>query len=134
VAVRVLTRLGFLLGEPRYLDAAERALRAGWSPLERYPHGHATLLTALEERLHPVEIVIVRGSPSQAAEWRDALAALYAPRRLVFAIPDDARDLPGALSGKRSQEATVAYVCRGTTCSPPVKSVAQLVTELRDPA
>jgi uncharacterized protein YyaL (SSP411 family) len=134
VAVLVLSRLGHLLGEPRYLDAAERALRAGWSPLERYPQGHATLLTALEERLHPVEVVIVRGPQSQLAEWRAALAALYAPRRLVFAIPDDAPDLPSALADKRSQAATVAYVCRGTTCSPPVTSLAQLVTELQSPA
>ncbi len=132
VAVLVLSRFGHLLGEPRYLDAAERVLRAGWSPLERYPQGHATLLTALEERLHPVEVVIVRGPQSQLAEWRSALAALYAPRRLVFAIPDGAADLPSALADKRSQAATVAYVCRGMTCSPPVMSLAQLVTELRD--
>jgi len=134
VAALVLSRLGHLLGETRYLDAAERTLRAGWSPLERYPQGHATLLTALEERLHPVEIVIIRGPQSQAIEWRSELATLYAPRRLLLPIPDDAADLPGALADKRSQAQTVAYVCRGMTCSPPVASLAQLVTELRSPA
>jgi uncharacterized protein YyaL (SSP411 family) len=134
VAALVLSRLGHLLGETRYLDAAERTLRAGWSPLERYPQGHATLLTALDEHLHPVEIVIVRGSASQVLEWRSGLTALYAPRRLVFPIPDDAADLPGALADKRSQPQTVAYVCRGMTCSPPVSSLTQLITELRSPA
>ena len=130
VAVLVLLRLGFLLGEPRYLDAAERALRAGWSPLERYPQGHATLLIALEERLRPIEIVIIRGPQAEAARWRDELAVLYAPRRLVFAIPDDAADLPAALAEKRSGPQTVGYVCRGTTCSAPVNSIEQLVREL----
>ncbi len=133
VAVLVLLRLGFLLGEARYLDAAERALRAGWSPLERYPQGHATLLTALEERLHPIEIVIVRGPQPQAARWRDELAVLYAPRRLVFAIPDDAADLPAALAGKRGGPQTVAYVCRGMTCSAPVTSIEQLIREVGGP-
>jgi uncharacterized protein YyaL (SSP411 family) len=132
VAALLLSRLGHLLGETRYLDAAERTLRAGWPSLERYPQGHATLLTALDEHLHPVEIVIIRGPLSQAVEWRSGLSALYAPRRLVFPIPDDAADLPGALADKRSQAQTVAYVCRGMTCSPPVSSLARLITELKE--
>ncbi len=134
VAVLVLLRLGHLLGESRYLDAAERTLRAGWSPLEGYPQGHATLLSALEERLSTIDIVIIRGPESEAMRWRDELAALYAPRRLVFAIPDDARDLPVALAEKRSGQQTIAYVCRGTTCSAPVASIAQLIDELRGSA
>jgi uncharacterized protein YyaL (SSP411 family) len=131
VAVLVLLRLGHLLGEARYLDAAERALRAGWSPLERYPQGHATLLTALEERLRPIEIVIVRGGQAEIERWRDELAAVYAPRRLVFAIPADAADLPPALTEKRAAQETVAYVCRGMTCSAPIESLEQLVRELQ---
>jgi uncharacterized protein YyaL (SSP411 family) len=131
IAVLVLLRLGHLLGEPRYLDAAERALRAGWSSLERYPQGHATLLTALEERLRPIEIVIIRGPQAEAARWRDELAVVYAPRRMVFAIPDDATDLPAALAEKRPGAKTVAYVCRGMTCSAPVESLEQLVRELQ---
>jgi uncharacterized protein YyaL (SSP411 family) len=130
VAVRVLLRLGHLLGEPRYLDAAERALRAGWSQIERYPQGHATLLTALEERLHPIEIVIIRAPQSEAGRWRDELAVVYAPRRLVFAIPDDAADLPAALAEKRGGAQALAYVCRGMTCSAPLTSVEKLVAEL----
>jgi uncharacterized protein YyaL (SSP411 family) len=37
IAARVLLRLGHLLGEPRYLAAAERSLRAAWPALSRYP-------------------------------------------------------------------------------------------------
>jgi uncharacterized protein YyaL (SSP411 family) len=132
VAVLVLLRLGHLLGEARYLDAAERALRAGWSPLERYPQGHATFLTALEERLHPIEIVIIRGPQTEAERWRDELAVLYAPRRLVFAIPDDAADLPAALASKSGGPQAVAYVCRGMSCSAPLTSLEQLVDELKN--
>ncbi|HET9446727.1 MAG TPA: thioredoxin domain-containing protein, partial [Steroidobacteraceae bacterium] len=44
VAAQALTRLGLLLGETRYLDAAARTLRAAWAPLERYPHAHASML------------------------------------------------------------------------------------------
>src|SRR3984885_10086550 len=37
VAASVLCRLGFLLGETRYLDSAQRALQAGWGGIQEYP-------------------------------------------------------------------------------------------------
>ncbi|HKE97084.1 MAG TPA: thioredoxin domain-containing protein [Povalibacter sp.] len=124
VAAQGLIRLGLLLGETRFLDAAARTLRASWSQLERYPHGHATLLMALEEYLEAPHIIIIRGA--EAAEWRDELAVAYAPRRLIFAIPAETTDLPPALADKKALDNTVAYVCRGMTCSEPLRSLAAL--------
>src|SRR4029079_5248222 len=51
VAANVLVTLGHLLGEQRYLDAAERTIRAAWHSLERYAEGHPTLLRALDALL-----------------------------------------------------------------------------------
>ncbi|MDH3622133.1 MAG: thioredoxin domain-containing protein, partial [Gammaproteobacteria bacterium] len=45
IAAFALQRLGFLLGETRYLDAAESTLRAIWRAISEYPHGHVSLLT-----------------------------------------------------------------------------------------
>jgi uncharacterized protein YyaL (SSP411 family) len=132
VAARVLGRLGTLLGEPRYLEAAERTVRASWDGLQRYPHAHPSLLDALEEILAPVETVIVRGPADETTRWARELAALYAPRRIVLAIPADAADLPSALADKRPEAATVAYVCEGTACGPPMRSLPRLVRRLRD--
>jgi uncharacterized protein len=131
VAAQALTRLGLLLGETRYLDAAARTLRAGWLPLERYPHAHSSLLIALEEQLEPLDVVIIRGDPAEGARWRDELARVYSPSRLVFAIERDARNLPPALADKKAEADTVAYICRGTTCSAPVKSLEALAALTR---
>ena len=125
IAAQCLTRLGLLLGETRYLDAAARTLRAAWPQLEHYPHGHAAMLIALEEHLDPPEIIIIRGEASH--EWRDELAKLYSPRRLVFAIAADAPDLPEAIAAKQAVDETTAYVCRGMTCSAPINSLAALI-------
>ncbi|MGB5577824.1 MAG: thioredoxin domain-containing protein, partial [Woeseiaceae bacterium] len=38
IAAFALQRLGFLLGETRYLDAVERTLRASWRAISEYPH------------------------------------------------------------------------------------------------
>ena len=124
IAAKALTRLGLLLGNTDYLDAAARTLRASWPQLERYPHGHAAMLVALEEHLDPPQIVIVRGEASKS--WQHQLDRVYAPRRLIFAIPSDARDLPAALAEKKPMGDTVAYVCTGMSCSPPVTTLEAL--------
>ncbi len=131
IAACVLQRLGHLLGEPRYLAAAERTLRAAWPALLSHPHAHTALLTALEELLHPPAVVIIRGEPALIETWRTELAKLYAPRRLVLAIPADAPDLPPALADKAPRGDTVAYVCRGSSCSAPLNSLEALLAELR---
>jgi hypothetical protein len=131
IAAYVLQRLGHLLGEPRYLAAAERTLRAAWTELSRYPQSHASLLSALEELLHPPEIVIIRGEAGVIAEWQRELARLYAPRTLVLAVPGDAQLLPGALADKPAVGAAAAYVCRGSVCAAPVNSVGALISSLR---
>ena len=131
VAALALERVGYLLGNARYLEAAERILRAGWAAIERQPTSHVALLLALEEHLDPTEIVIVRGDPTEIEGWRAALARTYAPRRLTFAIPSDVTDLPDALAAKAPQGPAVAYVCRGAVCSAPIGSLAELAAALR---
>ena len=123
IAAFALQRLGFLLGETRYLDAAERTLRSAWRAMDEYPHGHVTLLTALEEYVTHPEIIVIRGDADDVARWRDAAARLYSPRRLVFAIPRDEQLLPGALADRAAMDdETVAYRCLGTHCELPVTS------------
>ncbi len=133
IAAFALQRLGFLLGETRYLDAAGRTLRAAWRAMDEYPHGHVSLLTALEEYLAHPEIVIIRGDEDEIGRWRDAAAKLYAPRRLVFAIGRDEGALPGALADRAAVDGdTVAYRCLGTHCELPVTSWEALAASLAE--
>jgi uncharacterized protein len=131
IAALALQRFGHLLGEPRYLAAAERTLRAAWLGLARYPQSHMSLITALDELLNPPEIVIVRGEPAAIEGWRRELARTFAPRRLVLAIPADAAGLPAALAEKAPRGEAVAYLCRGSVCSAPIESLAALIGVLQ---
>jgi uncharacterized protein YyaL (SSP411 family) len=132
VGAFVLLRMGHLLGDTRYLEAAERTLRAGWLVIEKYPQAHVSLLNALEEVLNPPKIVIMRGELETLQTWQRELAKLYDPHRLVVAIPADAADLPPALADKAPRGAGTAYVCKGSTCSAPVTSLGTLVQQLRN--
>jgi uncharacterized protein YyaL (SSP411 family) len=136
IAAFVLQRMGHLLGESRYLAAAEKTLRASWRLVEKYPHAHMSVLGALEELLDPPEIIILRGERKQITTWASELARLYAPRRIVLAVPADAGGLPAALAektppAKTETDGTVAYICRGSTCSAPLHSLSGLLSRLR---
>ncbi len=120
VAASALARLGYLLGEPRYLEAAERTLQCARERLQQIPHAHCTLLKALDELLNPSEIVILRGDPAEIAPWRQRAGRHYTPSRMTFAIPNSATGLPEALANKPPQGNAVAYLCEGTHCLPPI--------------
>ncbi|HEV2444052.1 MAG TPA: thioredoxin domain-containing protein [Steroidobacteraceae bacterium] len=131
VAALALQRMGYLLGEARYLEAAERAVSAGWAMMQKYPQGHASLLTALEELLHPPETVVLRGDQATIETWRRELARLYSPRRMVLAVPADASGLPAAIAEKTPRGPAVAYVCRGNVCGEPIGSFPELIDAIR---
>jgi uncharacterized protein YyaL (SSP411 family) len=131
VAALALQRLGFLLGETRYLDAAERTLRAAWPAISEFPQAHVSLLNALDEYLDPPEIVVLRGPIEEIERWRRSAARLYAPRRFVFAVPDDAPDLPGALAERRADPGrALAWRCIGTRCDLPLDSWEALAAQM----
>jgi len=130
IAASVLCRLGYLLGELPYLDAAERTLRAGWPMLQQYPQAHMSLVNALEDFLTSVQTLIIRGDAPEIQRWAAELGALYSPTRMIFAIPRDAADLPPALAAKQATAGTVAYVCTGMACSAPLTDLREIAREL----
>ncbi len=133
VAATVFGRLGHLLGETRYLDACTRTLHAGWNAIEQLPYAHCAMLQALEETLYPPTVVVLRGATQELQSWQQRCAQPYAPRRLSFAIPEDARHLPGLLRERRApKEGVLAYVCEGTSCQAPTATLESLQVQLRN--
>jgi len=130
IAARALLRLGYLLGEPRYLTAAERSLRAAWPALLRYPEAHASMLLALEDYLHPPQIVVLRGELAVIQPWHRQLNAVFAPRRWTIAIPADTPGLPAAIASKAAAAGPLAYICRGMQCTAPIGTLDALLKEL----
>jgi len=120
IAALALQRLGHVLGEQRYIDAAEKALRSAWKAMDEYPHGHVTLIAALEEYLEPPEIIVIRGDTADIAALRDQPLKIYSPSRLVLAIGSDELDLPGLLAERAAIDGKiVSYRCVGTHCELP---------------
>jgi uncharacterized protein YyaL (SSP411 family) len=132
VAARALQRLGHLLGETRYTDAAARAIEAAWPQLAELPYAHCAMLDALEEYLEPPQIVVLRGEAAEARRWLRLCHADHAPARMAFAIPAGSAVPPGLLAERRAPERGVlAYVCSGTRCGLPLSSEEALKETLQ---
>ncbi|MGC1953058.1 MAG: thioredoxin domain-containing protein [Gammaproteobacteria bacterium] len=130
IAAYALGRLGHLLGEVRYLEAAERTLRAGWNAVREYPHAHTAMLLALEEYLYPPQTIVLRAESQALESWQARCQQGYAPRRLTFAIPSGTEPLPGLLAERAPRQEAVAYVCEGHQCSAPIGELSELETAL----
>ena len=129
VAALQLQRLGHLIGDPRYLAAAERTVRLFHGAAARQPGGFASYCRALSEYLEPPAIVMVRGPSAGLAEWSRALAAHYAPSTMTFVLPDRTEPLPAAMD-KPPGAAVNAWVCRGVVCLPPMDRIAEVLREI----
>jgi uncharacterized protein YyaL (SSP411 family) len=126
IAALALQRLGHLVGETRYLEAARRTLELFYPTLERQPSACVSLATALEEHLAPPRIVVLRGEPRAMAEWSRALGRRYRPDALVVAPAGGAAGLPAALDKPSPPTGVNAWVCQSTSCLAPIGDLAEL--------
>jgi len=120
IAASVLVQAGHFLGEYRYIDAAERTLKAAWSDISQMPYIHNALLLALEQFLLPQQYIVLRGKEEELNDWAQLCKDKYLLRRFLLAIPENETDLPGALLAYKPQQQTVAYICEGFECQPPL--------------
>ncbi|MEQ1775435.1 MAG: thioredoxin domain-containing protein [Burkholderiales bacterium] len=129
IAAFALQRLGHVIGEARYIDAAERAIRLFYGAMQRQPSAFVSLLTALEEALAPPRLVVLRGEATALGEWQRALAARYRPDTLVITLNNDASNLPPALAKPVSHlepQSVNAWLCQGVSCLPPASDLGTI--------
>jgi uncharacterized protein len=122
-----LFRLAALTGEDRWLQRGDALLGALAPSMSANVFGHASLLNALDLRLHGLEIVVV-GEGAEA----EGLSAItrrlpYTRRTLLRAgsVGDLPETHPVRMAG--GSERAAAFVCSGGRCSLPVWDEAGLL-------
>jgi uncharacterized protein YyaL (SSP411 family) len=129
VAAVALQRLGHMLGETRYLDAAERTLKAFDLVVQRSPAACPSLLMALEEHREPPVLVILRGPDDQMRTWKLELNRKYLPNVIGLALQATLENLPATLH-RIPADSVNAWVCRGVQCLPPINHPDVLMEHL----
>ena len=119
-AAQGLIRLGHLLCDPAYLDAAEGILRAAWGEVQRVPHAYCTLLQALQDWQSPARQLVIRTTDNKPLTSLVELGL----RDRVYRIP------AGSSLEERYplQGEFTAYLCSKTQCGPPISSLEELLT------
>ena len=130
VAAFALGRLGHILGNTKYIEAAERTIHSAWLRLKKMPVAHASLLLVLEDMLFPPKIIVLRGTEKMLKQWQAICQKDYAPNQLCLAIDNEQLNLPQGLSARQAQGNAVAYICTGSQCSTPITSIDELILAL----
>jgi hypothetical protein len=129
IAAVALQRIGHLLGEPRYLQSAERTLLTFDSLLKRNPAGCASLSHALAEYLTPPTLVILRGNAANLHNWRREIAQHYYPHHLFFYLDKTVEMLPKTLQRNCVNDVN-AWVCKGVVCSQGIDNLQSLLSQI----
>ncbi|MGM0516842.1 MAG: thioredoxin domain-containing protein [Pseudomonadota bacterium] len=119
-----LARLGYLLGRTDWLQRAEGIFRAASGSIERASQAHPRLLAAIRRFHQPETVVVVRSR--EIPEWVTAIDRLRRQGVIVIQAADETlfpdKPLPASGPGR-------AYVCRGTSCLPPIDDPERLVAQ-----
>jgi len=132
IAAWGLTRLSFITEDPRYAQAAERAVRLFYAPMRDHAPGYAAMAIALSEQIAPPRLLVLRGRGDELVRWRELLARECLPDAMVFALPDGLPGLPAALDKPARPEAVNGWLCRGVICLPPIRDFVQLQTACKE--
>jgi len=127
IAAIALQRLGHLLVESRYLQAAECTLRVFFRDIRHQPNTHCSLMIALEELLTPPRIILLRGEQEALSTWQTALIP-HTLQSMIVALPAGLTDLPDALNKPSPANGKVgAWLCEGRRCLPEIQQMDTLV-------
>ena len=127
IAAQALIALGHWLSDSRYLDSAERTVRAFGRELAARPAGFSSLLVALESCLEPPAMLLLRGDSAACMSWQRGVERQYRPSLQTLNL-SQLQGLPGALAKPHESGAwpVTAWLCRGTACLPPLHALSDL--------
>ena len=129
VATRALWRIGHIAGRKEMVGAARRAMAAREAAAAQNPLAAGAMLCAVYARERgPVEVTLLDGGQGGL---RGALESRFAPEAITVRVDGAARlaslQRREFFAGKRIVDgAQVAYVCRGSTCSAPLRTASEL--------
>jgi uncharacterized protein len=127
IAAQALLRLGRLLDEARYREAAERTLRAFHAALLQQPAPHTSLLRALAAVLTPPPMIVLRGPEPGVSEWKRAADKAVDDMALLFKSTSSSREIPTNLRCIE-QSRVNATLCDSVKCLPEIVQLHDLLT------
>ncbi|MFT5139594.1 MAG: hypothetical protein ACI9CB_001240 [Rhodothermales bacterium] len=131
IAAIALEELGHLTADSRYLDTAGRALMSSYNEIQQHPLAYATLLCGLDAHMRPPIQVIITGPDARDLKAWKAVTNGF-DRVNCYLLGPGSGNLPVIPGLNKSTDQTVAYICEGLRCLPPLKSSLDLQNQLQN--
>lgn len=136
LAATALVRLGKLIANSKYLDAAHGTLKAAAPLMKKAPTATGQMLAAVDLWLGPTRELVLMGIGPDAEAIAAELRASYAPRTVLAGRIGPCHPsalLESTFEGKSSinGEATL-YVCQDHTCGEPIVGAAAIRAAMKE--
>ncbi len=130
IGVVNLIRLGYLTGEESLKQKAEQILHLFYNFLDQHPSGFAQMLSGLSFFLDPQEIGIIGSKNNlKTKSMLKEIYLAYLPNKILN-LRDPQEPIEGSwfpfLKEKGNPEVPTTFICKGSTCLPPVRNEKEL--------
>ncbi|QEN88701.1 thioredoxin domain-containing protein [Labrys sp. KNU-23] len=125
-----LVRLAAVTGEERWLRRGDELLTALSPAMAGNVFGHASLLNALDLRLHGLEIVVIGSGEEADRLTRAALDQPYPNRTILRAAVPGELPAGHAVHQANAGDEPAVFVCSGQRCSLPVRDEKALIVTM----
>ena len=124
LASKIFIKLGFLMNNTKYIDAAESVFSYASKQLNDSPNSHSSLLDNYLLMKKPIVTIILKTNvkSNNIYTWIDKLIALNKPYISYFYISNNNTGYKN-IDDKKALGDVTAYICKGFTCEKPINDI-----------
>ena len=131
IAARVLIKLGFLMNNTKYIDAASSTFMFASEQINNAPNAHSSFLDSYSLIKNPFILVIIKSlDKSKDAEiWLDKLIDLNKSYVDYYLITENNTGYAN-IDDKIVNNKTTAYICTNFSCEQPIYDIEEFISRI----
>ncbi len=124
IAAKILIKLGFLMNNTKYIDAAESIFSYASKQINNSPNSHSSLLDSYLLMNKPIITIILKTNEcsNEVNEWLNYLININKPYVNYYYVNNNKTGFKN-IDDKESISKVTAYICSGFTCEKPINDI-----------
>ena len=121
IAAEILIKLGFLMNNTKYIDAAESIFSYASKQINNSPNSHSSLLDSYLLMNKPIITIILKTNKysNEVYKWLNYLININKPYINYYYVNNNCTGFKN-IDDKKSISEVTAYICIGFTCEKPI--------------
>ncbi len=124
IAAKILIKLGFLMNNTKYIDAAESIFSYASKQINNSPNSHSSLLDSYLLMNKPIITIILKTKKysNEVYKWLNYLININRPYINYYYVNNNKTGFKN-IDDKESISEVTAYICIGFTCEKPINDI-----------